>query len=76
MQREVVSGSGPWRVVYYDGVAMRVECQTQGRTLVIAQRSFASTCARCGKPIRATSPDNEDLDCCEACEDLIEAENA
>lgn len=76
MQREVVSGSGPWRVIYYDGVAMRIEVQTQGRTLVITQRSFESTCARCGVAIKATTPDNVDADCCEACEDKIEAESA
>jgi hypothetical protein len=76
MQRETVSGTGDWKVIYYNGVALRVEVQTEGRTLVITQRAYDSTCARCGTPIKATTPDNEDLDCCTACEDLIEAENA
>lgn len=73
MQREVVSGTGNWRVVYYDGVALRVECETEGRTLVVTQRLFDSRCARCGTPIKATTPDNDDLDCCAECEDIIEA---
>lgn len=74
MQKEIVSGNGPWRVIYYDGVAMRVEISGSGRTLVVGSRPYESTCARCGAPIRATSPDNDEMDCCEACEDRIEAE--
>lgn len=75
MQRETVSGNGAWQVIYYDGVALRVEVETEGRILVITQRAFDSTCARCGEPIKATTPENEDMDCCERCEDDIERAN-
>lgn len=72
--REVISGNGPWRIIYYDGQARRVEVQTEGRTIVVGSRPFVSRCARCGIAIRTTTPTNEEMDCCEACEDAIEAE--
>jgi hypothetical protein len=75
MQRETVSGNGPWQVIYYDGVALRVELETEGRTLIVTQRAFDSICPRCGKPIKATTPENVDLDYCAQCENAIEREN-
>lgn len=62
-------------MVFYAGVAMRVEVSQPGaRTIVVGHRPFEAPCARCGTIIRTSSPTNEDQDCCEPCEDAVEAE--
>ena len=72
--REVISGEGPWQVVFYGGVAMRVEVSQPGqRTIVVGHRPFEAECARCGTMIRSSTPSNEDADCCEQCEDAAAA---
>lgn len=67
-QREVVSGHGEWRVVYYDGIAMRVELHLGDKVMVVCSRPYHSECADCGQHIMACDPDNTDRDMCEQCE--------
>lgn len=69
-----MSGNSPWTVVLWNGRPVRVEIETEGRTLVIGVRNYDGHCARCGTWIRVSTPNNDEMDCCEACEDAIEQE--
>jgi len=41
---------------------------------VFGKRFYDSTCARCGVPIKALTPDNDDLEVCSACTRAIQGE--
>ena len=72
--RDTMSGEGPWTIVLWNGRPSRVEIETEGRTIVVRTQLYDSECARCGRFIRASTPKNEDMDCCAACERQIEEE--